>query len=70
MTACVENVAPVTAVPPAAQGESASPAAAPNNMSAPDEKPIEALPETAPSAKATVPAEKRSSFSKSWLALG
>ena len=70
MNACVENVAPVTAVQPAAQGESASPAAAPSNMSVPDEKPIEALPETALSEKATVTAEKRSWFSTNWLGLG
>ncbi len=70
MNACVENVVPVTAVPPAAQGEPASPAAALNNISAPDKKPLEALPATAPSEKAAVPAEKRSWFSNNWLGVG
>ncbi len=70
MNACVENVGPVTAAPPAAQGESAHARAALNNMSAPDKKPLEALPATAPSEKASAPAEKRSWFSTNWLGFG
>ena len=67
MNACVENVATVAAVPPVAQDDGASPAA--NGVSAPDEKPIETLPETAHS-KAVVPADKRSWFSTNWLGFG
>ncbi len=55
MNACVESVAPA-AVPPAAQVESASPRAAPNNMSARDKI-------------AFVSAEKCSWFSSHWLGL-
>ncbi|MGB7728041.1 MAG: DNA polymerase IV [Candidatus Acidiferrum sp.] len=54
MNACVENVAPVIAVPPAA---------------APEKKPLEAL-ETVPSGMAAITAEKRSWFSTTWLGLG
>lgn len=69
MNGCVEDVEPVTALPPVAQGESASPAAL-DNMLVPDKKPLGALAETAASEKAAVPAEKRSWFSTNWLGLG